>query len=64
MNQSNNKFGRYSSISTDENSHSINNGVATLPLQSFVDDIPFQFNPKYRTIVVVRFFNKESLFFS
>lgn len=46
------QFGRYSSVSTDENNHSINNGAA---LQSFVDDIPFEFNPKYRTIFVVSF---------
>jgi hypothetical protein len=43
---------RYSSMSIDENNHSINNGIA-LSLQSFVDDIPFEFNPKYRTIFVV-----------
>jgi hypothetical protein len=57
MSQSVNKFnqlGRYSSTSNDENNHSINNGIA-LSLQSFVDDIPFEFNPKYRTIIVVSF---------
>lgn len=47
-----NQYGRYSSISIDENNHSMNNGAA-LSLQLFVDDIPFEFNPKYRTIVVV-----------
>ncbi len=55
MNQSVNKqnqFGRYSSIFNDENNHSINNGPS-FSLQSFVDDIPFEFNPKYRTIFVV-----------
>jgi len=46
-----NQIGRYSSISNDENNHSINNGIS-LSLQSFVDDIPFEFNPKYRTIFV------------
>ncbi len=44
--------GRYSSTSIDENNHFINNGTA-LSLQAFVDDIPFEFNPKYRTIFVV-----------
>ncbi len=48
-----NQIGRYSSISIDENNHSINNGGIGLSLQSFVDDIPFEFNPKYRTIFVV-----------
>ncbi|UJR10833.1 hypothetical protein I4U23_015020 [Adineta vaga] len=43
--------GRYSSVSNDEYNHSINNGAAP-PLPSFVEDIPFQFNPKYQTIVV------------
>ena len=49
------QIGRYSSISNDENNHSINNATA-LSLQSFVDDIPFEFNPKYRTIIVVSLF--------
>jgi hypothetical protein len=48
-----NQFGRYSLISNDENNHSINNGGTSFSLQSFVDDIPFEFNPKYRTIFVV-----------
>ena len=43
---------RYSSMSNDENNHLSNNGTI-LALQSFVDDIPFEFNPKYRTIFVV-----------
>ena len=47
-------FGRYSSASTDENSHSISNGIS-LSLQAFVDDIPFEFNPKYRSIVIVSY---------
>jgi hypothetical protein len=47
-----NQIGRYSSVSSDENNHLINNGTA---LASFVDDIPFEFNPKYRTIFVVSF---------
>jgi hypothetical protein len=54
MSHSGNKsyqLGRYSSTSTDENNHSINN-AASLSSQSFVDDIPFEFNPKYRTIIV------------
>jgi len=46
-----NQFGRHSSVSTDETSHSFNG--AALSLQAFVDDIPFQFNAKYRTIIVV-----------
>lgn len=46
-----NQFGRHSSVSTDENFHSING--AALSLQAFVDDIPFQFNTKYQTIIVV-----------
>ncbi|CAF0853114.1 unnamed protein product [Adineta steineri] len=46
-----NQIGRYSSVSNDEYNHSLNNGVG-LSLQSFVDDIPFEFNPKYRTITV------------
>lgn len=45
-----NQFGRHSSVSTDENFHSING--AALSLQAFVDDIPFQFNTKYQTIIV------------
>jgi hypothetical protein len=44
-----NQLGRYSSTSNDENNHLI------LSLQGFVDDIPFEFNPKYRTIIVVSF---------
>ena len=28
-------------------------GVVTFSLQSYVDDIPFEFNPKYRTVLVV-----------
>lgn len=51
-NKGNSRLGRYSSTSTDENTHSITNGIA-LSLQAFVDDIPFEFNPKYRTIIVV-----------
>ena len=47
-----NQVGRYSSTSTDEYNHSMNNG-AGLSSQSYVDDIPFEFNPKYRTILVV-----------
>jgi len=46
-----NQIQRYSSISNDENNHSIDNATA-LASQSFVDDIPFEFNPKYRTIFV------------
>ncbi|CAF3437704.1 unnamed protein product [Rotaria socialis] len=46
-----NQIGKYSAISTDENNHSFNSGT-TLSLQSMVDDIPFEFNPKYRTIIV------------
>lgn len=41
-----------SALLSDDNIHSINNAIA-LSLQSFVDDIPFEFNPKYRTIIVV-----------
>jgi len=51
-----NQYGRYSSISNDENNHSINTG-ASFSLQSFVDDIPFEFNSKYRTIIVVSLMN-------
>ncbi|CAF3510713.1 unnamed protein product [Rotaria socialis] len=56
MNQSSNRrnkqnqIGKYSAIFTDENNHSFNSGT-TLSLQSMVDDIPFEFNPKYRTII-------------
>jgi len=57
-----NQFGRYSSISNDENNHSINNGTL-FSLQSFVDDIPFEFNPKYRTIFVVSLTKKNILRF-
>ena len=53
-NKGNHRLGRYSSASIDDNSHSISNGIA-LSLQAFVDDIPFVFNPKYRTIIVVSF---------
>lgn len=49
------QLGRYSSISNDEYNHSINNGAT---LQSFVDDIPFEFNQKYRTIIVVSLVKK------
>ncbi|CAF0909494.1 unnamed protein product [Rotaria sordida] len=57
MNQSSNsrnkqnQYEKYSTLFNDENNHSINNGTAS-SLQSFVDDIPFEFNPKYRTIIV------------
>ncbi|CAF1592359.1 unnamed protein product [Rotaria magnacalcarata] len=57
MNQSSNRrnkqnqIGKYSTIFTDENNHSFNSGTA-LSSQSMVDDIPFEFNPKYRTIIV------------
>jgi hypothetical protein len=51
------QIGRYSSISNDENNHSVNNAT----LQSFVDDIPFEFNPKYRTITVVSLFNLNTM---
>ncbi|CAF3719649.1 unnamed protein product [Rotaria magnacalcarata] len=60
MNQSSNRrnkqnqIGKYSTIFTDENNHSFNSGTA-LSSQSMVDDIPFEFNPKYRTIIVVSF---------
>lgn len=54
-------LGRYSSTSNDENSHSINNGIP-LSLQAFVDDIPFEFNHKYRQIIVVSY-SKESISF-
>jgi hypothetical protein len=54
-----NQLGRYSSLSNDEYNHSLNNGAA-LSLQSFVDDIPFEFNTKYRTIIVVSF-EKENI---
>jgi hypothetical protein len=40
------------STSIKENIHSIMNGTE-LSLQSFVDDIPFEFNHKYRTIILV-----------
>ncbi|CAM4903681.1 unnamed protein product [Rotaria socialis] len=59
MNQSSNRrnkqnqIGKYSAIFTDENNHSFNSGT-TLSLQSMVDDIPFEFNPKYRTIIAAR----------
>ncbi|CAF1417098.1 unnamed protein product [Rotaria sp. Silwood1] len=46
-----NQIEKSSTIFNDENNHSINNGI-TLSLQSFVDDIPFEFNQKYRTIIV------------
>ena len=55
------QLGRFSSTSTDENSHSINNAAA-LSLQAFVDDIPFEFNPKYRTIFVVSLKKKRKSF--
>lgn len=62
-NKGNQRLGRYSSASNDENSHSISNGIS-LSLQAFVDDIPFEFNPKYRTIIVVSFHREtnENLF--
>jgi hypothetical protein len=59
MNQSSNLVNKYdererdSSASFDENLHSMNNGAS---LQSYVDDIPFEFNPKYRTIIIVSYF--------
>ncbi|CAF0980190.1 unnamed protein product [Adineta ricciae] len=49
--QKSNQYGRYSSVSNDEYNHSLNNAAA-LSLQAFVDDIPFQINSKYQTIVV------------
>ena len=50
MNQFSNHVNKeYKRDSFDENIHSIINGG----LSSFVDDIPFEFNPKYRTIIVV-----------
>ncbi|CAF3641015.1 unnamed protein product [Rotaria socialis] len=61
MNQSSNRrnkqnqIGKYSAIFTDENNHSFNSGT-TLSLQSMVDDLPFEFNPKYRTIIASRIF--------
>jgi hypothetical protein len=50
--------GRNSSTSIDDSIHL--NGTA-FSLQSFVDDIPFEFNRKYQTIFVVSFClsNKE-----
>ncbi|CAF4114608.1 unnamed protein product [Rotaria sp. Silwood2] len=57
MNQSSNsgnkqnQIEKYSTLFNDENNHSIYNGTS-LSLQSFVDDIPFEFNQKYRTIIV------------
>jgi len=44
-----NKQNERERISIDENIHPVTNST----LQSFVDDIPFKFNPKYRTIIVV-----------
>jgi hypothetical protein len=41
---------RNSSTSIEENIHG-----TQLSLQSFVDDIPFEFNQKYRTIIIVSF---------
>lgn len=43
--------GSISSAFTKENTHSTSSG-ASFSLQSFVDDIPFEFNPKYRTVLV------------
>jgi hypothetical protein len=54
MSQSSNRVnngnarGRDSSASFD----SVINGTSS-SLQSYVDDIPFEFNPKYRTIFIV-----------
>jgi hypothetical protein len=59
MNQSSNLVNKYdererdSSASFDENMHSMSNWAS---LQSYVDDIPFEFNPKYRTIIIVSYF--------
>ena len=53
------QIGKYSTVFHDETSQLVNN-VTPLSLQSFVDDIPFQFNPKYQTILVVSF-NRKSI---
>jgi len=44
-----NKQNERERISIDETIHPMTNNT----LQSFVDDIPFKFNPKYQTIIVV-----------
>lgn len=49
-----NQIEKYPTSFSDEYNHSLNSGTA-LSLQSFVDDIPFEFNPKYRPIYVVSF---------
>ncbi len=49
---------RNSLISVDENI----NGIS-LSLQSFVDDIPFEFNRKYQTIIVVSLYLTKIIFY-
>jgi hypothetical protein len=44
-----NKPNEIERISIDDNIHPMTNNT----LQSFLDDIPFKFNPKYQTIIVV-----------
>ncbi len=66
MNQSSNLVNKYDererdlSASFDENMHSMSNGAS---LQSYVDDIPFDFNPKYRTIIIVSYFFIKDIYF-
>lgn len=43
-----------SSVNTNDDSQHSSNNPSLFSFQAFVDDIPFQFNQKYRTIHVVR----------